>query len=70
MKEAASKKLDGGFKVTEPVAVVVDESSASAAEIFAAALKEAADIPVVGTKTFGKGTVQSVKNLQDKTELN
>ncbi|MGK0551792.1 S41 family peptidase [Enterococcus faecalis] len=69
MKEAASKKLDGGFKVTEPVAVVVDESSASAAEIFAAALKEAADIPVVGTKTFGKGTVQSVKNLQDKTEL-
>ena len=36
MKEVASKELDGGFKVEEPVAVIIDGNSASASEIFAA----------------------------------
>lgn len=65
----ASEALDEGFKVTEPVVVLVDGGSASAAEIFAAALQESADIPVVGTETFGKGTVQNVKDLGDNSEL-
>lgn len=65
----ASSTLDDGFKVTEPVAVLVDGQSASAAEIFAAALKESADIPVIGTQTFGKGTVQNVNELGDQSEL-
>lgn len=65
----ASAALDEGFKVTEPVVVLVDGGSASAAEIFAAALQESADIPVVGTETFGKGTVQNVKELGDNSEL-
>lgn len=69
MKEVASSDLDGGFKVTEPVSVIADEGSASASEIFAAALKESAKIPLVGTKTFGKGTVQTVKDLNDKSEI-
>ena len=34
MKEVASKELDGGFKVEEPVAVIIDGNSASASEIF------------------------------------
>jgi carboxyl-terminal processing protease len=59
-KDVASSELDGGFKVTEPVAVLIDENSASAAEIFAAALNESAKIPTIGTKTYGKGTVQTV----------
>lgn len=65
----AGKDLDDGFKVTEPVVVLVDGGSASASEIFAAALKESADIPVIGTTTFGKGTVQSVADLGDKSEI-
>jgi carboxyl-terminal processing protease len=65
----ASADLDGGFKVTEPVVVLVDGGSASAAEIFAAALQESAEVPVVGTETFGKGTVQNVKELGDNSEL-
>jgi C-terminal peptidase (prc) len=65
----ASKELDGGFKVHEPVAVLVDGGSASASEIFAAALKESANVPIVGVQTFGKGTVQTVNELGDKSEL-
>lgn len=65
----ASKTLDGGFKVTEPVVVLVDGGSASASEIFAAALKESADVEVIGTQTFGKGTVQTVSGFGDESEL-
>lgn len=65
----ASKELDRGFKVTEPVVVLVDGQSASASEILAAALQESAGIPVVGTKTFGKGTVQGVRSFDDQSEL-
>ncbi|WP_430609497.1 S41 family peptidase [Enterococcus sp. DIV0876] len=65
----ASEALDDGFKVTEPVVVLVDGGSASASEIFAAALQESAAIPIVGTETFGKGTVQNIQDLGDDSEL-
>ncbi|EOL44386.1 S41 family peptidase [Enterococcus caccae] len=68
-EDTASSNLDGGFKVTEPTVVLVDEGSASASEIFAAALKESGNKKIIGTKTFGKGTVQTVKNLSDKSEI-
>lgn len=68
-EDIASSDLDGGFKVTEPTVVLVDEGSASASEIFAAALKESGNKKIIGTKTFGKGTVQTVKNLNDKSEI-
>ncbi|MHC5229428.1 S41 family peptidase [Enterococcus sp. LJL99] len=68
-EDVASKQLDDGFKVTEPTVVLVDEGSASASEIFAAALKESGNKKVIGTKTFGKGTVQNIKNLSDDSEL-
>lgn len=58
-----------GRKVTVPVTLVIDEGSASASEILAGALKESAGIPLVGVKTFGKGTVQSPKNLRDGSNL-
>ena len=48
-----------------PIAVLTNENSASASEILAAAIKESYGGYVVGTKTFGKGTVQQVKNLSD-----
>ncbi|MBP1041717.1 PDZ domain-containing protein [Vagococcus sp. BWB3-3] len=65
----AGKELDGGFKIKEPTVVLVNGSSASASEIFAAALNESAKIPVVGSKTFGKGTVQTVNSLENNTDL-
>lgn len=65
----ASSELDGGQKVTEPVVVLVDDGSASAAEIFAAALNQSAGDKLIGKKTFGKGTVQQVLSETDKSEL-
>lgn len=48
-----------------PIAILVNDGSASASEILAGAIKESYEGFVVGTKTFGKGTVQQVKKLKD-----
>lgn len=48
-----------------PIAILVNGSSASASEILAAAIKESYQGFVVGNKTYGKGTVQQIKNLSD-----
>ncbi|MFM7137450.1 MAG: S41 family peptidase [Planctomycetota bacterium] len=48
-----------------PVAVLVDGLSASAAEIVAACLQDAGRAKVVGGRTFGKGTVQTLLPLAD-----
>ena len=48
-----------------PIAIITNESSASASEILAAAIKESYKGFVVGEKTYGKGTVQQVKKLSD-----
>lgn len=52
-----------------PIAVLVNENSASSSEVLTAALKERGEYPVVGTKTFGKGTVQELVSLGDKSEI-
>lgn len=65
----ASKSEDGGFKVKEPVKVLIDDGSASASEIFAAALNQSANVELIGTKSFGKGTVQQVVQLDKKSEF-
>ena len=48
-----------------PIAILVNGASASASEILAAAIKESYGGFVVGTKTYGKGTVQQTKQLSD-----
>ena len=48
-----------------PLAVLVDEGSASASEIVAGALKDNNRSKIIGQKTFGKGTVQELSSFAD-----
>lgn len=52
-----------------PLVVLVDENSASASEIVAGAIKDRKAGTLVGTKTFGKGVVQSLYELQNNAGL-
>ena len=48
-----------------PLAVLVNRYSASASEIFAAAIQDYGRGVIIGERTFGKGTVQSLKKLSE-----
>ena len=48
-----------------PIVVLINENSASAAEILAAALKESYGATLVGKTSYGKGKVQQTKQLED-----
>jgi carboxyl-terminal processing protease len=61
------KAAGGHARRTYPVAILVNGSTASAAEIVAGAMKDTRRAVIVGEKTFGKGSVQSVIEL-DKGE--
>jgi len=52
-----------------PLAVVVNHNTASAAEIIAGALQSAQRAPLVGSKTYGKDSVQHVYSLRDGSSL-
>jgi carboxyl-terminal processing protease len=62
-KEVFKSENDGELKI--PVVVLIDDGSASASEIVAAAVSESADIPLIGVKSFGKGTVQTAEPFKD-----
>jgi len=59
----------GGLAVGVPVIVVVDQGTASAAEILAAALRDNGRAKLVGWPTYGKGTVQTFFDLEDGAGL-
>ena len=52
-----------------PIAVLINRSSASASEILAGVLQDLDRAVIIGQKSFGKGLVQSMFNLNDTTTL-
>lgn len=52
-----------------PLVILVNGGSASASEILAGALRDNNDVKLIGEKTFGKGTVQELKNLSGRSGI-
>lgn len=52
-----------------PIVILVNQATASASEIFTAAMQDHGRAKVVGAKTFGKASVQSVVPLDDKAAM-
>ncbi|MDR2106446.1 MAG: PDZ domain-containing protein [Coriobacteriales bacterium] len=57
------EKVNGTPITNRPLVVLVDGGSASAAELVAAALRDHNRATLVGEKTYGKGTVQDIREL-------
>lgn len=68
IKIKSSKKYNDGYQTKLKATVLVDTNTASAGEIFAAALNQSSGVSLVGQKTYGKGTVQEVNQVSSKAE--
>ncbi len=62
-KVTTAKANPGGLATTIPIVILQDQSSASGSEIVAGALHDNGRAKIVGTRSFGKGTVNQLQQL-------
>lgn len=62
-------KSDAEHFLNLPMAVLINGNSASCSEIFAGAVRDYDYATLIGTTTFGKGVVQNVRPLADKSAI-
>lgn len=67
--ESRAVAKDDGNEVNCPIVVLVNEGTASAAEIVSGALQDNGRALILGTQTFGKGSVQTVIPLEEGAAL-
>jgi carboxyl-terminal processing protease len=67
--ESKSLARNDGNEPTCPMVVLVNEGTASAAEIVSGALQDNGRALIIGTQTFGKGSVQTIIPLEDGSAL-
>ena len=62
-------KVKNGSEFDYPAVVLMNRNTASAAELFTAALKDYGVVTTVGENSFGKGIMQSIVSLRDGSAL-
>ena len=62
-------ETDSATNISVPMAVLVDSGTASAAELFAVALRDEGNALLVGTQTYGKAIIQGTYSFPDGTAL-
>ena len=58
-----------GPGISLPMVCLIDQGSASAAEVLAAALSQSGHVPLIGERSYGKGTVQETEDFADGSSL-
>lgn len=62
-------ETDSASNISVPMAVLVDGGTASAAELFAVALRDEGNALLIGTQTYGKAIIQGTYSFPDGTAL-